>query len=60
MQKRRRKPVLQFDLNRIFIKRWDSPICVQNELGWSKSSISEVCKGVHKQAYGYIWEYEKK
>jgi hypothetical protein len=58
--KRRRKPVLQFDLDNNFIKRWESPICIEKELGLKKSCIIDACKKIRQiTAYGYVWEYEK-
>jgi hypothetical protein len=60
VSKRRRKPVLQFDLDNNFIKRWESPICIEKELGLKKSCIIDACKKIRQiTAYGYVWEYEK-
>lgn len=58
VKKRRRKPIIQYDLSRNFIKRWESPICVQNELGFNKSCICAVANGKQKTAYKSIWKYE--
>ena len=53
-----RKTVLQFDLTGNFIKEWESPIVVQNVLGFWNSSIGACARGKYKQAYGFIWKYK--
>lgn len=52
-----RKPVLQFDLDGNFIRRWDSTSQAANELNVSNGYICETCNGKHKSAKGYIWRY---
>ena len=49
------KPVYQYDLNNNFIKKWDSQIDVQRELGYNSKCISNCTLGRTKTAYGYIW-----
>ena len=55
------KPVYQFTLDRIFIKRWDSnseaSLYVTN--GRSRSALQHVLGGVCSQAYGYLWSYSE-
>lgn len=53
----KQKPILQFDLNGEFIKKWDSIIDVERELGFKHSNISSYCLGKKKTAYGFIWKY---
>ena len=52
------KPVLQFDLNFNFIKRWKSISDVERELYISVSDICRCCKKEQKSAGGYIWKYD--
>ena len=53
-------PILQFNLDGEFIKKWDSIIQVERELGFNHSSINMCCKGKYKNAYGYWWCYHYK
>lgn len=50
-------PVLQYDMDGTFIKKWDYIKQVKNVLGICTSSISECCCGKRKSAGGYIWFY---
>ena len=51
------KPVGQYSLDGKLIKLWPSAIAVQRQAGFSQGNISQVARGKHKQAYGYIWRY---
>lgn len=51
------KPILQFNLNGNFIRRWDCAYDVQMELGFNQSNISSCCREERKTANGYIWKY---
>ena len=53
-----KKPVLQYNLDGEFIKEWSSPIDIHKELGYNKSNIANVCRGVAKTAHGFIWRYK--
>ena len=53
-----RKPVLQFDLDGVFIKEWISIKQIENELNYSHCSISKCCNGKCKKAYGSIWRFK--
>lgn len=55
--KQRRKPINQYDLNKNFIKVWDSGMTIQKDLGYNHPNIVKCCKHQIKSAYGYIWEY---
>lgn len=55
----RAKKVNQYNLNGDFIKTWDSIIRIKDECGYCDGFISQCCKGKYKQAYGYLWKYEK-
>jgi len=56
MRIKKMKPVLQFDKNNNFIKRWDSVKSIKEELGYN--NIANCCRGLSKTANGYIWKYE--
>ena len=52
----RSKPVLQYDKEGNFIKKYPSLRSVNKE-GFHHSSVSLVCRGVNKQHNGYVWRY---
>lgn len=58
---RKKKKIIQKDLDGNTIKIWDSCSDIVRERGFSDSHIYACCKRKkHKKtAYGYIWEYEK-
>lgn len=55
VREKRRKPVLQFDLNGNFIAEYPFQIWVKHNLG---ISISNCLKGRTKTAGGYIWKFK--
>lgn len=59
--KRLSKPVLQYDLNGNFIRRWPSVIEVERELGYSNAAIGACCRGAKycHTCHGYKWKYEE-
>lgn len=54
------KPILQYDLNNNFIRRFESvgegARFLRNKS--ADRSISKCCNGLRKTAYGYIWRFE--
>jgi hypothetical protein len=52
------KPVLQYNLNKDFIKEWSSQTEAALSLNKTNSAISECCRGIKKTAYGFIWKYK--
>jgi hypothetical protein len=53
--------IQQFSLNNEFIKQWNSPEEIINELKLkNKSNISMCCNGITKSAYGFIWKINDK
>lgn len=50
--------VLQCDLEGNLINTFDSPIDVQNKLGYPRGNVSKACRGVLKTYKGYIWKYD--
>lgn len=49
-------PVLQYDIEGNFIKKWSCIKYAYEELGIH--NISAVCRGLQKSAGGYIWKYD--
>lgn len=54
---KRSKPIIQFSKDGEFIKKWNSALDVQRELGIKQGNISNCCKGKRNIAGGYIWRY---
>ena len=53
---KKRKPILQFDMDNIFIKEWESVSSAESEL--KIYNINAVCKGKQQTAGGYKWKYK--
>lgn len=51
------KPVCQYDYEGNLIKKWNSILEIEKELGFSASNICACCKGRYKGMYNYIWKY---
>ena len=51
-------PILQYDLENIFIKEWPSQKEASNYIGTSGDGIGACCRGRQKKAYGYIWKFK--
>lgn len=54
-----KKPILQFDIEGVFIKEWKSAKDVELEIGLSRKNISANLRNKTKHAYGYIWKYKQ-
>ena len=52
---KRSKPVLQYTLYMEFVREWPSAIEINRQLGYSFGNICNCCRGLYKQAYGFIW-----
>lgn len=52
-----RTPIIQYSLDGIFIKKFNSATAIQKELGFDSSAIIRVCKGEQGQSCGFIWRY---
>lgn len=48
-------PVLQFDLNGVFIKEWNTI----SETKVIARNVSPCCRGLRKKSGGYIWKYKE-
>ena len=53
----KRKPVLQYDVNRNLITEWES--IKHAELMLNIKNISLVCNGKRKSSAGFIWEFKE-
>jgi hypothetical protein len=53
------KKVIQFDMNRILIKKWDSIIDASKSLKIDASSITKCCKGNNRHVGNFIWQYDE-
>ena len=56
------KPILQFTKDGKLVRKWESAVIAEQELGINKVSIRRCCKGYkkNKTAGGYIWRYHYK
>lgn len=53
----KRKPILQYSIFGIFIKKWNSILEASKELNISNSHIVSCCKNKRKSAGNFIWKY---
>lgn len=53
-----RKRTEQYSLDGEYIRTWNSLTEIEETLGYRKPNLSNCCKGVLPQAYGFIWRYE--
>ena len=51
-------PILQYDLNGVFIKEWESKWSVHKTLGIPNGNLVKVCYGERKSAGGYVWKFK--
>ena len=49
--------IKQLTLDGELVKAWQSSMQIEKETAYKATSIIQCCKGKHKQAYGYRWEY---
>ena len=52
------KPIVQYDLEGNFIKKWPSAHEIHEIYGCDRSSIARCCRGEYKQLIGFVWFYE--
>lgn len=52
-----KKSVLQFSLDGVFIKEWESVLDAERGTGTRESGIRQVCYGKYRQCNGYMWRY---
>ena len=51
------KKIKQYDINWVFIKKWNSMVDVKRELNIDYTWISLCCNRKQKTAWGFKWEY---
>lgn len=53
-------PLIQYGLDGVFIKEWESIKMAERELGIDDAPIAKCCRGDinYKQAYGFIWRFK--
>lgn len=51
------RPVYQYSVDGVFIRRWDYMNEAAKSLGTSRGAICAVCRGYQKRAAGFIWSY---
>lgn len=56
---RKRKPVLQYTIDGVFVKEYQSLLEASSVNCYSLSNISSCCKERRKQAYGYVWKFKE-
>ena len=52
----KKSPVRQYSLQWEYIRSYDSMAEAEQD-GYSTSAVSAVCRGIRKNAFGYIWTY---
>ena len=55
-----RRPIIQYDINGNFIKKWNSIKDVEVQLNIPNQNIIKVCQNKRHTAGGYKWEYAQK
>lgn len=53
------KPILQYTLEGVFIREWDSATQAIKELNIQNSHISDCCKGKRNKCGGFIWKFKE-
>ena len=51
------KPVEQYSLSGRFIKKWDSVMDIEREMGIAHQNVCNCIKGKYAQSGGYKWKY---
>lgn len=52
------KQVVQYSLDGVFLKTWQSIHEIERQLGFANQNIIRCCKGKYKTSYGFIWKYK--
>lgn len=55
--RKKSKPVLQYDLNGDFIKKWDHAFLVLREFNVKRSKVLSCCKDKNGKSLGFQWRY---
>lgn len=59
MSKAISKPILQFTLEGVFIREWQSATSASKELKINRGNITQCCKEKLKTCGGFIWRYKE-
>ena len=51
------QPVIQYDMNKNFIKKWNNISEIKKQMNFDYSSIYQCCNNKRNKAYNYIWKY---
>ena len=54
---KRKRPIVQMDMNGNTIQRWDSARDCMNNTGFFESNICKCCNGKICSYKGYVWKY---
>lgn len=57
LNKGKKNKVYQYTLDNVFIREYNSPIDIENELEIPRTRILDVCEGKARTTGGYIWKY---
>lgn len=52
------KPIIQTTRDGEFIKEWPSSMEISRQLGYSRGTITDCCRGTRKTAYNYKWKFK--
>lgn len=52
-----KRPINQYDINKNFIKTWDSAQQIERETGYNHSAITSNCRRETIISYNYLWRY---
>jgi len=58
VKKAKSKPVIQYDINNIFIKEWNSGKEAANSLNIKQSNINACCNGKILKYKGFYWKFK--
>ena len=56
---KRSKIILQYTLDGKFIKEWHGSKEIARAFNGCNSFILKCCRGIYRQAYGYIWKFKE-
>lgn len=56
---KKRKPIIQLDLQNNFIREWDSATTAAKELNINRQHITACCRGKRNQCGNYKWKYKE-
>lgn len=54
------KPIIQFTIDGKLVRKWDSGVQINREIGFSNKIISRCIKRKTNSAYGYKWFFHQK